>query len=175
MAGALVAAMVLAGCADSLHDVVARGDLETAQAMLKADPSLVNGRNELGKTPLDYAVTFKQLGAMELLVRHGADVNAADNTGMTPLHVAAMFGRKAEAQWLVDHGASVEARDIYGDTPMHTAAIWNHGQIIQVLIAKGASLTEGNAKGKTPLDLARANRQTKVARFIEKLIAEGAG
>lgn len=161
--------LLLAGCGQSLHDVVACGDVDRVSAMLAQDPNAVHSVNELGKTALHYAVTNKQLAAMDLLLNAGADVNAQDETGMTPLHVAAMLGRRAEAAWLLDHGATLEPRDSFGDTPIHTAAIFGGGGVIQILNERGADLTAKNNAGLAPLDLARKHKQEKVAAFLLKL------
>ncbi|MCF6287510.1 MAG: hypothetical protein L3K26_20350 [Candidatus Hydrogenedentes bacterium] len=41
-----------AGCAPSLHDVIGRGDLDRAEAMLTTNPELARSVNELGTQPL---------------------------------------------------------------------------------------------------------------------------
>ncbi len=163
--------LLLLGCGASLHDLVAAGDVPRAEALLKKDPSAAHSVNKLGKTPLHYAVSYKQVPCMELLLKHGADINAQDRTGMTPLHVAAMLGRKQEAIWLLEHGAALEPRDEFGDTPAHTAALFGQGHLVKLFLDRGADLAARNLKQKTPLDLARDNRQEKAARYIENLLA----
>jgi len=166
----LAASLTLAGCQDSLHDVVASGNLGRARAILARDPNLVHGQNALGKTPLHYAVHYKQIEAMSLLVEYGAGLDTPDRTGMTPLHTAALLGRQEEAAWLLAHGADAASTDVFGDTPVHTAAIFGQGGVIEGLAAHGANLTEPNHQGRTPLDLARENRHSRVAHHLERLI-----
>jgi ankyrin repeat protein len=160
-------ALLPLGCAQSLHDTVSRGDLAQVRAMLAADPSLVHSTNELHKTPLHYAVHYKQLDILPILLEHGADLNAKDITGLTPLHVAAIIGQRESAEWLLSQGAELEPRDNFGDTPVHTAALF-HGGLLAVLEKHGASLDATNNAGKTPLDLARENRNAKAAAWLEK-------
>lgn len=166
MAGALVA-----GCTPSLHDVIGLGDIATARAMLQENPSLVADENELGKQPLQYAISYRQVEAMEALLAAGADVNAADHTGMTALHAAALLGWQDGTRWLLAHGADRNKPDHFGDLPSHIAAIHGQGGIIKILFEDGDSLTVKNSAGMTPLDLARKHRQERAARFIEKLVA----
>lgn len=171
LALALFALAALApGCAPSLHDVIGRGDVEAARAMLQADPALAADENELGKQPLQYAISYRQLDAMAALIEAGADINAADHTGMTALHAAALLGWQDGAKWLLEHGADRNQRDTFGDLPSHTAAIHGQGGIIKILFDAGDSLTEKNNAGLTPLDLARKHRRDRAAAYIEKLL-----
>ena len=163
---------VLAGCAPSPHDLIARGKNDELRRALEQNAAKVAAaRDRKEKTPLHAAVSCENRGAMEMLVEHGADINAADITGMTPLHVAAMLGRAAEADWLLEHGACMEARDSFGDTPVHTAAVFGQGGVLQVLAQRGAAVDTANTAGKTPIMLARDNRQPRVVALIESLLA----
>lgn len=165
----------LAGCTPSLHDVIGRGDLDRARAMLEENPALVSDTNELGKQPLQYAVMYRQLDAMEALVAAGADVNAADNTGMTALHAAVVYSWNEGVEWLLDHGANPEQTDQFGDLASHTAAIFGRGSVLGILADRGVSLTEKNKAGLTPLELARKHRWEKTAARLEMLAGAGEG
>jgi hypothetical protein len=164
----LICLGLLAGCTPSIHDVVAGGTVEQAEAMLQSRPELVQARNKAEqRTPLHYAVRNARLDMMPLLVAHGADVDAQDITGMTPLHIAAWMGLREEAMWLLDQGAALEPRDHFGDTPMHTAAIF-HGGLIWPLRSRGADLQAQNHEGATPLELARRNGNERAAAEIAR-------
>lgn len=167
----IAALCCVAGCAPSLHDTVARGDVARVQAMLERNPQLAHARGHLDKTPLHYAVTYKQPECMELLLRHGADINAADYTGMTPLHAAAMLGRKDEAEWLLERGAALETRDIFGDTPLLTAAVFGNGHLVELFWRRGADLNARNNDGRNALELARHYRRERAENFIARLMA----
>jgi ankyrin repeat protein len=49
------------------------------------DPNI---RSSLQATPLHFAVIFKEMNNVELLIKMEADLNAQDREGRTPLHVA---------------------------------------------------------------------------------------
>ena len=166
----LLAAGLASSCSPSPHDLIARGDQESLASLLESRPDAVNDRNRLDKTALHYAVSYKREEALDLLVRHGADLHARDVTGMTPLHVAAMLGRRDEALWLLEHGADPEIRDDFGDTPMHTAALFGAGGVIQVLHRSGASLQTKNNDGLRPLALAAKHKQERVVKFLQSLL-----
>lgn len=171
MVGVAATAALLSGCTPSLHDVIGRGNVEAARAMLQQNPALASAENELGKQPLQYAISYRQQDAMEALLEAGADINAADHTGMTALHAAALLGWQDGTRWLLAHGADRTKRDQFGDLPGHIAAIHGQGGIIKILFEDGDPLTEKNDAGMTPLDLARKHRKDRAAQFIEKLIA----
>lgn len=171
MVGVAATAALLSGCTPSLHDVIGRGDVEAARAMLQQNPALASAENELGKQPLQYAISYRQQDAMQALLEAGADINAADHTGMTALHAAALLGWQDGTRWLLAHGADRNQRDQFGDLPSHIAAIHGQGGIIKILFEDGDPLTGKNAAGMTPLDLARKHRKDRAAQFIEKLVA----
>jgi ankyrin repeat protein len=57
------------------------------------------------------------LGAVELLVKLGADVNRTTSSGQTALHSAALAGDNEIVRFLVDQGAEVDLADRSGQTP----------------------------------------------------------
>lgn len=162
-----------AGCGTSIHDAVARYDIDFVAAMLKENPELIHAVDGKGKTALHAAVTYRRVEMMPLLVDYGADVNAKDITGMTPLHIAGMLGRSEEAAWLIEHGADPLIEDDFGDTPMHTAIVFGRGQIIKLLVEHGVTPDRPNGKGEKPADIAKAYRQEKVAQYLDFLIQHG--
>jgi cytohesin len=156
-----------AGCSDSVHNLVARGDIESLRARLRADPSACDDRNREGKTALHYAINFAQRDAFAVLVELGeCDFNAADQTGMTPLHSAAFIGLPAAAGPLIEHGADVNARDRFGDTPLHTAAMFGHVDMLESLLAAGADPTLSNNDGRTPRELAEYYEKREAAGLL---------
>lgn len=165
----LTVALWLPGCQVSLHDAIARNDLQRADQMLRENPSLLESRDHLEKTPLHHAVTFQRPDAVDFLLRQGAQVNATDVTGMTPLHTAAMFGRGREAEILLAAGADVTRRDRFGDTPLHTAAIFGAAELTGFLGEYGADPAARNAAGKTAFDLAIRYDHKRTALRLKRL------
>jgi ankyrin repeat protein len=91
-AAALVLAVAITVAqAGELQDVAARGDLERARALIKANPSSLNAR-EAGTTALHEATRGGHLEMVKLLVASGANVNATDFSKLTPLKLA--LGRR---------------------------------------------------------------------------------
>lgn len=89
-----------------LHRAARDGDLERVQSLLAAKYP-VNRFDELGKTPLHYAVAGEHLAVVDALLRAGANVNAHDERviGDTPLGEYAASCSYEMAKRLIDAGA----------------------------------------------------------------------
>lgn len=162
----------LAGCAESLHDVAARGDLDAVRAQLEKDPGWLNRPDDRGKSPLFHAVTNNRVEIVAFLLEQGADPQFADATGLTPLHIAVWHGRAEPARLLVERGADIHARDVFGDTPLHTAAMHGRVDMIGWLLSVGADPALTNDEDLTPAALARRHRETETAELLEALTRE---
>lgn len=176
---ALLSLLLLPGCtAPNIWDSAAFGDIEAVEALLDANPELVNARNKNEKTPIFFAISMNRADIFELLVARGADIHAADMTGLTPLHVAVFVvpykNNAAIAERLVALGADLEAKDKFGDTPLHVAAYKNSPELVDLLVRLGAKLDAANNDGLTPYQIAQKYEQ---ARTIERLktLTEAAG
>lgn len=70
-----------------LFDASQSGDLNRARALLQGEAD-VNGKNQLGETPIFGAVIGNSSEMVEFLIQRGADVNARTPEGVTPYHMA---------------------------------------------------------------------------------------
>jgi hypothetical protein len=91
-------------------------------------------RSGLLATPLHFAVIFRQLKNVELLIKYQADVNLQDREGRTPLHIAVI--RLAA---LIDQNQE-EDEEIYEEYKL----------IIKELLFNGADRMLGTKDGLTP-------------------------
>jgi ankyrin repeat protein len=120
-----------------------------------------------GQTPFLRAAAAGDLGAMRLLLAHGADPNIATAAGTTPLMVAAGVnwavgetfdeGPAAllEAVKLTHElGNDVNAVNSMGIGAIHGAANRGANDVIRYLVANGARLDVPDREGRTPLDWA---------------------
>ena len=81
----------------------------------------VNARNQVGTTPLMYAMLQDKLFIPKLLIAGGADVNATDQWGRTALMVAAFEGKTKFIKLLIAAGAEAEVRDQFGKKALNYA------------------------------------------------------
>ena len=71
-----------------------------------------------GAAPLHFASYNGNLGAVEVLLEHNADVHSTKHAyRMTPLHLAAMNGHEAVVDALLKAGARTDAKALGGKTP----------------------------------------------------------
>lgn len=78
----------------SIQEAAGQGDLETLKALLAANKSALNSRDESGCSALHFAADRGQAAVVQLLVEAGANLNAADADGQTALHYGAMCGHE---------------------------------------------------------------------------------
>ncbi|KAL6576370.1 hypothetical protein OROHE_000151 [Orobanche hederae] len=75
-----------------------------------------------GCSLLHLACQTADIGMVELLLQHGANINTCDSKGHTPLHHSIMRGRIGIAKLLLIRGANPEAVDKEGKTPLEVLA-----------------------------------------------------
>jgi ankyrin repeat protein len=133
----------------------------------------VNARTPKGMTPLIWAVYWKSIDKVTLLLKRGADVNAGAGSTKTALHIAANWGHVAIAALLLEAGADPNALDGIGWTPLHWAALEGGPEAAELLIRNGACLNARTAvawsiipAGSTPLDVARRAGSAEMFRIL---------
>lgn len=102
-------------------------------------PALLQDSSKDGKTGLYYASRSGCKGAVETLLKHGADPNAADRDGSTPLMAASYKGFTWIAERLLKEKAKVNA--MYrknGSTALYQATDKGHSDIASLLLEHGA-------------------------------------
>ena len=147
----------------------AEGDVERLRALIAADPALVQSANTNqphgGWTPLHAAARHGQVGAVRLLLEHGADPNAreaGDNT--SPLHWAAAGRHFDTVRALLDAGGDVHG---FGDVHQLDVIGWatyfhpKEGEaagpdVVPLLLERGARHHIFSAMSAGDLDLIRA-------------------
>jgi ankyrin repeat protein len=96
---------------EKLHSAAQHGDLSEVEKLLQVKYP-VNRFDDLGKTPLHYAVAHNHMDVVNCLIRAGANVNANDERviGNTPLSDNAERCSFEMAQRLVQAGADPSIR-----------------------------------------------------------------
>lgn len=130
----------------------------------------INTVDDRGYTALGYAAKSGNIEAVDLLIRHGADVNYINKQwgGFSPLHECTS-GRACRA--LIKAGAHVNALNWDKMTPLMCAGHFERHTVVQALLEAGAQLEIRQEDGLTALMMAASN--TKI-NFMKMLIKAGA-
>jgi ankyrin repeat protein len=175
-----------------LHEAIKSGDVEAVRALLRSDPTLVDGAGR-GLPPVMAALYYGKPGIVDVLVAGGAklDLHMAAALGMldrvketaaanpaaiyshsadgwTALHLAAFFGRRDVVEFLLDSGADVRllSENAMYNTPLHAAVAGRRAEVAALLLRHGA---DGNARqsgGFTPLHGAAASGDAEMVRLL---------
>ena len=141
--------------AGPIHDAARKGDLKKVQALIQADPTSVNSKDNMGDTPLHVAALHGELAVAQALVAAGADVNAKNLAGpFTPGDLGDFLSSSNHAdpvKLLTVHGIiQVDMKNGY--TPLDMAAFSiRYIPMVKFLIDKGANVNAQASSGATPL------------------------
>lgn len=113
--------------------------LETAAPSM-SDAIVANHIDARRQTPLHVACGRGDVGIVEALLHHGADIRVFDREGDTPLHAAAAAGHVDTLASLIDAGGDLllELKNKRGNSPLHAAAASGNVACVRVLLETAA-------------------------------------
>jgi ankyrin repeat protein len=138
--------------------------------------SLVKGgadleeENSLGRTPLNVAAFYGNLGVVVTLLAVKANIEATTrDRGYTALHTAAHRGHTAVLELLLWKGADITARTGRGWTALNIAVNAGHDDVISSLLARGADIHATTANsGYTALHTAAESGSVSIIFLLLK-------
>eukprot|EP01103_Thecamoeba_quadrilineata_P008507 TRINITY_DN18245_c0_g1_i1.p1 TRINITY_DN18245_c0_g1~~TRINITY_DN18245_c0_g1_i1.p1 ORF type:complete len:1376 (-),score=404.05 TRINITY_DN18245_c0_g1_i1:63-4190(-) len=159
----------------ALHWAAHFGSPAGVRAILRNLPEistrLLEGKDEDGRTPLDFAAFQGHAVCVALLLEAGANPLAAENKyRRIALHAAAYEGHwKACAVLLAAAPLSVQCVDDDRRTALHRAAWRGHSDCVEGLIENGADVSLKDRFGFTAFQLAQKSHQKDVLDRFSKL------
>ena len=126
----------------------------------------VEQRDNRGRTPLFWTITFNSTENANALKKYGADVNAQDNEGKTLLHHRSNLDPIKMVRWALDNGTDVNGVDNDGRTPLHVAASNNEKDIAELLLERVSDPSLQNNNGQTPLAVAIKSGSSDVVELL---------
>ena len=112
------------------------------------------------------------MGAVQYLLEHGANVNSMNQFGQTPLMLACMENRLTIVQLLLDNGSDIHAREESGATSLMLACKVGHCQVTQYLLKRGANVDIVDHDSRTPLFYAALGGHLNVVQCLCNLDAD---
>lgn len=165
--------------ADYLIDDCRKGNLESVQKRLEANPSIIDLCIE-DRTPLIAALEKSRVTVAAYLLEKGASIDAAPSTKSDiPIIWYLYLSKKAKLfELLVEYGADINAVNPVKETVLHRQLnqapdSWkkNYGpNLLKTMLKLGANLHQKNAAGKTPFDLTKEHNNEEALVIIEKWI-----
>ncbi len=185
------------GAAQELHIVGYHGDVQTAAAVLAANPTLADNSEALENAACEGHESFVRLmlhykpdlatkiavgvqiqgpdasiktrAIAELLFEHGMDPSRPDWLHITPLHRFAQRGDVENATIFLDHGANLNARDEdICSTPLGWAAKFGRLAMVELLLNRGAKTNlPDDPAWATPLSWATRRGHTAIVELLK--------
>lgn len=136
--------------------IAARNSLVMFEILIAEKGSVnVNARDQIGATPLHYAVTHNHK-VVRVLLENGAKINAADDEGYTPLHIIATQHTQnavSVLKRLLLNGAKIHQASKKGVTAFMLADVAGANEIKTILSTYEWDLKSGCMAGNTDLVL----------------------
>ncbi len=128
-----------------------------------ADPTLPD---RSGQTPLDLALDYKSLHAVEALLRLSTNNNQLQANFDSAMQLAIRRGRAVTAGMLLDAGWDVNRATAEQSSYLNDAALQGQERIVRLLLDRGARIDARNENGGTPLHDAALSGNPGVVKLL---------
>ncbi len=93
--------------ANELNQLIAKGDKNQVEKVLKDKPELLNKQDKDFLTPVNKAALLGNLELVKLFIESGADLNIGDKEGSYAIHNAAALGHFETVKYLLSNGVKI--------------------------------------------------------------------
>ena len=157
-----------------LHVAAQEGRENVVKVLIEGSNPDLNARDRKGCTPFYRAVINKQIGTMQILCKHKANIDQWDEEGKSPVWQAASRGFDEVLEFLLDVEANLENGTVReGVRPLHTAAENGHLKCVELLVKSGsADISAVNFKGQTAMQIASNNGRENICKFLQEIKRE---
>lgn len=152
----------------SLHKAAQRGNVREIKRLLEGEVD-VDAKDHKQRTPLYLAAAYGQDEAVELLLKHGANVDGQNfGVGITALFGAVLNNRIKSAKILIKYGTNVNfTTSPFPQNPLHMAVALDHVKMAKILLGSGANVNERDTdSGITAFYIAKVSGNKKMASLL---------
>lgn len=96
--------------------------------------SIVDLKDSFNNIPLHYAIFFKNINAIDILLNHNSNLNITDKDGNNSLHLAVYTKNLSICNKIIDKDININAKTAIGETALHIACNFQQFDIIKLLI-----------------------------------------
>lgn len=157
------------GSVTALHLASKLGHKSLIKQLIKYGAN-VNSRDDLGRTPLFYAVLNDYTGCAVYLLKKGGNPNLYDYEKTGILHLVSIDNASLIKK-MIPHVQNINEQDDTGNTPLIHAVRFEHSGVVKKLIVGGADLNIVNVKKNSALHYAASNGDKSL---VKLLIRKGA-
>jgi len=131
----------------------------------------INATDNLGRTPLYFAMSEFSDSAVDFLIQQGANLRILPKGDTSSyLHLAAENGNEKLVKKFTDAKLPVNRPDAQGNTPLHLAVKYDNYDAAAHLLEKGADPKLKNNVGFTPIELAAQRNLHPVKNLIQSYL-----
>ncbi|KAE8453005.1 hypothetical protein EG329_012192 [Mollisiaceae sp. DMI_Dod_QoI] len=127
--------------------------LEELVAPLLLQRESLEPQNEVGDSPLHFAVRRGQEKLVKLMIARNIDLNVHNKLGDTPLHIAAAITHESIFRYLVEAGSTVDTKNFLCQTALHVVASIRNPAVMLYLLHVGADINVGDGHSMTALHI----------------------
>jgi len=156
---------------------IIHGDLSTLTGTLTEDSRISTNEYRIGRvqsyTLLQLAAANRNPGAIQTLLRFGANVNQTGKTSESALHLAVQHDCFECVEILLKSGASLNARGFSGRTPLFSAT--GNADLLELLLDAGADFRLRDEMGESALECLVENGTPAVTAIISNRSLKSTG
>jgi ankyrin repeat protein len=128
---------------------------------------LVNIRDSQSGIPVHYAIAYRNIYALKVLLENGGDVEYANKNGMNSLHLSIFKGNIEMIKMVLALTKNINARTAKGYTPLYYAVRYDLMEIVKLLLERHAdpNIAE-NETNFNPLFYAVAENKFELSKLL---------
>ncbi|KAM4705765.1 transient receptor potential cation channel subfamily A member 1 [Rhinophrynus dorsalis] len=156
--------------ATPLHHAAKHGLLEVILMIInETTEDDLNAVDQIGYTPLHWAVEKNKVESVKVLLSRGANPNILNIYRLSPLHLAIQLSYNSIVETLILHSATdINLDGDLNNTPVNLACYKDNPEALQLLLNNGAKLCKRNKLGCYPVHMCAFSGSVKCLDIVLK-------